>query len=323
MIWLPNRSDFEQSLKPNVCSDFGHSLYMKLTIVMFVQNEIWAVFKSNEKKHQNKVFCKINFTLKLNRFYCNYFQIIKEACFDKHDIEILTTCAQVLTTSNKNTTSPSSMSPAWPSLPSPLPSLSSSATESFPEESSSAKIPLNAFAIDSTTLGLKTSARTGESSQFAPKYSGGVGSQSVSKTDKERQLNESVGVGGSVDGLEFISSEGLAIDERIAVKDSKTSDSSMLPDRSSWELPGSEISVKARLVGQLIGLKIDLTSSDAVSEEKVTEKSKLISNFPDTFTVTVPAIFDLKTKQIKEKQIKQDNDGNGTQTCSKSILSLK
>ena len=218
------------------------------------------------------------------------------------------------------------MSPAWPSLPSPLP-LSSSATESYPEESSSAKIPLNAFAIDSTTLGLKTSARTGESSQFAPKYSGGVGSQSVSKTDKERQLNESVGVGGSVDGLEFISSKGLAIDERIAVKDSKTSDSSMLPlviaGRSSWALPGSEISVKARLVGQSIGLKIDLTSSDAESEEKVTEKSKLISNFPDTFTVTVPAIFDLETKQIKEKQIKQDTDGNGTQTCSKSILSLK
>jgi len=221
------------------------------------------------------------------------------------------------------------MSPAWPSLPSPLPSLSSSATESFPEESSSAKIPLNAFVIDSTTLGLKTSARTGESSQFAPKYSGGVGSQSVSKTDKEGQLNESVGVGGSVDGLEFISSEGLAIDERIAVKDSKTSDSSMLPlviaGRSSWALPGSEISVNARLVGQSMGLKIDLTSSDAVSEEKVMEKSKLISNFPDTFTVTVPAIFDqnLETKQIKENQIRQNNERNETQTCSKSILSLK
>ena len=206
-------------------------------------------------------------------------------------------CAQDFTISHKKTTSSSTSETLLPSPP--LTSTLPSASSSFFRRLSSARIPLNASVIDSTTSGPKTSATDDSEGD-------NDGNQSVSNMDKEGQPSEGTGVGGAVDGHELRLLDGLA-------------------GKPSWAFLGSEISVNAKLTGREIGLKIDLSSSDAGVTEKVTANSRLISNFPDTLTVTaVPAMANqsLETKNTKSEKLTKATETEKRKSCSKSNLTF-
>ena len=90
-------------------------------------------------------------------------------------------------------------------------------------------------------------------------------------------------------------------------------------------MPGSEISVNAKLRGRSIGLKIDLSSVVGETDDIETKKSKLISTFPETLTVKVPVISNqnLETKNEKNEYLAETNASNNATPCSRSNLIKK